>query len=129
MMGINNEAHIQDQLLICQTSLSPCSRNNVGTKEIPIRTKAIIAILNITNFFIFLEFLLFAATDAEDELGVCRDGCHEKEKLCGNDRFLIHRLLAIFSNEFFCILFCFWIRNSLTTNGIIKSLVFEPIVN
>ena len=37
MKATNSEAKIKVQLLICQTNLSPCLRNNIGTKEIPPR--------------------------------------------------------------------------------------------
>ena len=37
MKAINSEAKMNVQLLICQTNLSPCLRNHIGTKEIPPR--------------------------------------------------------------------------------------------
>ena len=57
MMAINSEENNQAQLFNCQTNLSPCSKNNVGTKETTKRTKVRIAIPNFTNFFILLSVL------------------------------------------------------------------------
>ena len=52
MKATNSEAKIKVQLLNCQTNLSPCLRNNVGTKEIPKKAKVNIAIQINPNFFI-----------------------------------------------------------------------------
>ena len=57
MMPISSEANIHDQLLNCQTNLSPFSRNNVGTNTIPKRTKANNAIPIIADLFILLLVL------------------------------------------------------------------------
>lgn len=48
----NSEAKIKVQLLICQTNLSPCLKNNVGTKEIPQRANVNIDKQINPNFFI-----------------------------------------------------------------------------
>ena len=52
MKATNSEAKIKVQLLICQTNLSPCLRNNVGTKEIPQRANVNIDKQINPNFFI-----------------------------------------------------------------------------
>ena len=52
MKAINSEVKIKVQLLICQTNLSPCLRNNVGTKEIPPRANVNIDKQINPNFFI-----------------------------------------------------------------------------
>ena len=56
MKAINSEVKINVQLLICQTNLSPCLRNNVGTKEIPPRAMVSNAKQINPNFFIVQSF-------------------------------------------------------------------------
>ena len=56
MKATNSEAKIKVQLLICQTNLSPCLRNNVGTKEIPPRAMVSNAKQINPNFFIVQSF-------------------------------------------------------------------------
>ena len=52
MKATNSEVKINVQLLICQTNLSPCLRNNVGTKEILPRAMVSNAKQINPNFFI-----------------------------------------------------------------------------
>ncbi len=56
MKAINSEVKINVQLLICQTNLSPCLRNHIGTKEIPPRAKVSNAKQINPNFFIVQSF-------------------------------------------------------------------------
>ena len=53
MKVTNSEAKIKVQLLNCQANLSPCLRNNVGTKEIPPKANVNIDKQINPNFFIF----------------------------------------------------------------------------
>ena len=65
MKATNSEAKIKVQLLNCQTNLSPCLRNNVGTKEIPKRAKVNITKQINPNYFITFSsmFIFFTKSD------------------------------------------------------------------